>query len=166
MRENDPETFSSLKLDSHPIWSCAMHLEFLSSHEAMIEIYSSALGDGDINIEAWGPHVPAQKQDLWNNKPSRILNTKSDWVTTLIVDTVEMHEMSTDSGEYEMVPKADFDSDTSSDGNQTVVGSPWAVLEFFDQYTFKPIVHTSKIVPYIHVDNTTVVKWLKSIFIG
>ena len=64
MKENDPQMFSSLKLKHHPIWSHAMHLESLSSHAATIDIYSSALGDGDIDIKAWGPPVPAQKQDL------------------------------------------------------------------------------------------------------
>ena len=69
------------------------------------------------------------KQNLHNDGPSPTLNTKSDWTTTLIIDAAEAHgSSSSDHSEDDMIPKAgSMDSelsDSSTDGNMTIAGSP------------------------------------------
>ena len=69
------------------------------------------------------------KQNLHSNGPSPTLNMKSDWTTTLIIDAAEAHgSSSSDHSEDDMIPKAGFTdselSDSSTDGNLTIAGSP------------------------------------------
>ena len=123
--QNDPAMFANLKLYDHLAWSHSLHLESLSSHTATIEIYSRALEDPD----GWGTPDASMKQNLHSDGLSPTLNTKSDWTTTLIVDAAEAHgSLSSDHSKDDMIPKAGSTdserSDSSTDGNLTIAGSP------------------------------------------
>ena len=58
----DPEFFLNSQLQNHSVWSHMSCLQSLQSHAATIGLYSSALREGE--IEAWGPPIAAQNQEL------------------------------------------------------------------------------------------------------